>query len=107
MMNRRAWAGLALSFCLSMAAMSAAKPDFSGEWKMNMTKSDLGQMPMPDKYEMKVEHKEPEVKTTTVQAGQMGERTTEAVYKTDGTETTNRMGPNESKSTRSGTETRF
>jgi hypothetical protein len=80
--------------------MAAADvPDFSGAWKMNVAKSDLGQMPMPDKYEMTVTHKEPEVRLVTVTAGQMGERKTETLYRTDGTETTNRMGPNESKST--------
>jgi hypothetical protein len=98
MTYRRFWLALALSASLSLIAQAADKPDFSGNWKMNAAKSDLGQMPVPDKWEMKVEHKEPDVKTTTVTVGQMGERTTEAAYKTDGTETTNRMGPNDSKS---------
>lgn len=90
---------LALLAALALCAAGADTPDFSGTWKMNMAKSDLGQMPVPDKYEMTVTHKEPEVKAVTVTVGQMGERKSEAVYKTDGTETTNRMGQNETKST--------
>jgi hypothetical protein len=88
----------ALLAIVSLGLAAADTPDFSGTWKMNMAKSDLGQMPVPDKYEMTVAHKEPEVKATTVTVGQMGERKSETVYKTDGTETTNRMGQNESKS---------
>lgn len=98
MLNRRFWVPLALMAAMSLVAQGADKPDFSGNWKLNTSKSDLGQMPVPDKYEMKIDHKDPDMKTVTVSVGQMGERTTEATYKTDGTETTNRMGPNESKS---------
>jgi hypothetical protein len=91
---------LALLLCFALAAAAAEKPDFTGKWKLNASKSDLGQMPVPDKWEMTVEHKDPNVKSTTVTAGQMGERTMEAVYKTDGTETTNKgFGDSETKST--------
>jgi hypothetical protein len=48
---------------------------------------------------MKVEHKEPDLKAETLMAGQMGEWKMEASYKTDGTETVNKMGPSDSKST--------
>lgn len=98
-MTRQICAAIALSLCLAHAA-AAATPDFSGKWKLNASKSDLGQMPVPEKWEMTVEHKDPAVKATTVMVGQMGERTTEASYRTDGTETTNKgPGGNESKST--------
>jgi hypothetical protein len=91
---------MALSLTASLASMAAEKPDFSGKYKINAAKSDLGQMPTPDKYEMTVEHKDPSLKSTTVMVGQMGERTMEAVYKTDGTETTNKgFGNSENKST--------
>ncbi|NWF84531.1 MAG: hypothetical protein HXY18_11950 [Bryobacteraceae bacterium] len=97
-MTRRMLGFIALIVCFAFAA-AAATPDFSGKWKLNVSKSDLGQMPVPDKYEMTVEHKEPSIHTTTVSAGQMGERTMEANYKTDGTETTNKgFGVSETKS---------
>ena len=89
-MNRRTCALIALPLCFALAGLAADKPDFSGNWKLNPSKSDLGQMPVPDKYEMKVEHKEPVLKSTTVSVGQMGERTMEATYKTDGTESINK-----------------
>jgi len=99
-MTRRTGALLALMLCFAFAAVAADKPDFSGKWKLNASKSDLGQMPVPDKWEVTLEHKDPNVKSTTVTAGQMGERTMEAVYKTDGTETTNKgFGDSETKST--------
>ncbi len=103
-MNRRTCALIALPLCFALAGLAADKPDFSGNWKLNPSKSDLGQMPVPDKYEMKVEHKEPVLKSTTVSVGQMGERTMEATYKTDGTESINKgFGNSETKSTPSGT----
>jgi hypothetical protein len=99
-MNRRIWALIALSLCFALAALAADKPDFTGNWKLNVSKSDLGQMPAPDKWEMKVEHKEPALKSVTTSVGQMGERVMEANYKTDGTETTNKgFGNSETKST--------
>ena len=99
-MNRRTWALIALPLCIALAGLAADKPDFSGNWKLNPSKSDLGQMPVPDKYEMKVEHKEPVLKSTTVSVGQMGERTMEATYKTDGTESINKgFGNSDTKST--------
>lgn len=97
-MTRRILGLIALAVCFTFAA-TAATPDFSGKWKLNVAKSDLGQMPVPDKWEMMVEHKEPAIKATTVSAGQMGERTMEANYRTDGTETTNKgFGGSETKS---------
>jgi hypothetical protein len=88
-----------LTSLFAVAVQGAGVPDFSGAWKMNASKSDLGQMPAPEKYELKVEHKEPEIKAETVMVGQMGEWKTTAVYQTNGTETVNKMGPNDSKST--------
>ena len=99
-MNRRIWALIALTLCMTVAALGADKPDFSGNWKLNVSKSDLGQMPVPDKWEMKVEHKDPALKSVTTSVGQMGERVMEANYKTDGTETINKgFGNSETKST--------
>lgn len=98
MMRRKLWMAPALLALLGLSALAADTPNFSGTWKMNMNKSDMGQMPLPDKYEMTITHQEPEIKAVTVTVGQMGERKSETVYKTDGTETTNRMGQNESKS---------
>lgn len=88
------FAVLCLLGCTALAA-----PNFSGSWKLNAAKSDFGQMPAPDKWDSVIEHKDPDLKVTTTMAGQMGERTTESTYKTDGTETTVDRGQWSAKST--------
>lgn len=83
----------------AMAAMAADKPDFSGSWKLNAAKSDFGQFPAPDKLDMKVDHKEPALNVTISQVNQMGERTTDSKYTTDGKECVNGEGRGQSTST--------
>lgn len=97
-MVRRLFLAGAGAILLSVSGLGAGRPDFSGVWKLNGDKSDFGPMPKPDKYEAKIDHKDPEMKVTTTQAGEQGERTTDAVFSTDGKETTNKMGPTEMKS---------
>ncbi len=98
MLHTRRLAAVCASFLLLTAAAWAA-PNFSGTWKLNSAKSDFGQMPAPDKWDSVVEHNDPDLKVTTTMAGQMGERTTEATYKTDGTETEADRGQWSAKST--------
>ncbi|MBI4908289.1 MAG: hypothetical protein HY820_31980 [Acidobacteria bacterium] len=81
------------------ATPAAAKPDFSGSWKLVADKSDFGPMPVPDKMEYAIEHKDPEVKAKVTQANQQGEATVEQTYSTDGKETTNTLRGNPVKST--------
>lgn len=87
---------LALSV-LSFAASAADKPDYSGTWKLNKAKSDLGPMGdrMPDDITYTIEHKDPELKTTS--PGMRGGMQT-MKYSTDGKETVNPQGPSEAKS---------
>lgn len=80
--------GATIALILALTLCAAAKPDFSGSWKTNAAKSDFGPMPPPDKWDMVVEHKDPALKVKTTMANQMGERTNEASYTTDGAETT-------------------
>jgi hypothetical protein len=74
----------ALVFAVSASAADA--PNFSGEWKMNASKSDFGQRPGPDSMTRKIEHAEPSIAMTTTQSGQMGEMTSEFKFTTDGKE---------------------
>lgn len=97
-MTRRSWALAASMMIASAGCFAADKPDFSGEWTLNTTKSDFGPMPMPGKLVRKIEHKDPELKITTTTAGQAGERTVESAYKTDGSESVNKAAQGESKS---------
>jgi hypothetical protein len=71
------------------AAVLAAKPNFTGEWKMNASKSDFGQLPAPEKMVRTIQHDEPNLHIKTNQVGSQGEITTELKYTTDGKEATN------------------
>lgn len=98
-MRMRQIAAAAFAALWLVAGAAWAAPNFSGNWKLNASKSELGQMPVPDKWDMAIEHKDPELKVTTTMVGQMGERTMSATYKTDGTETETERGQWKSKST--------
>ncbi|HYW47362.1 MAG TPA: hypothetical protein VE959_31125 [Bryobacteraceae bacterium] len=85
---------------LSLAALSAlAKPNFSGEWKLNTSKSEFGQMPAPNSMSSKITHEDPKLKNATKQSGGQGDFEFEANYTTDGKECTNDMFGNPMKST--------
>ena len=75
---------------LALAALPAlAKPDFTGDWKLNISKSTFGEMPAPDSMTIKIAHAEPKLTTASKQSGQMGEIEMNATYTTDGKECTN------------------
>lgn len=77
---------------LTFVGVVLAAPDFSGNWKINASKSKTsGQFPIPQKFDRKIAHTEPAVVVTTTRSGFQGgnEITTEAKYSTDGKETTN------------------
>ena len=82
-----------LTICfLAFTGAALAAPNFSGNWKINASKSKSGgQFPLPDKFERKVTHAEPNIQVTTVRSGFQGgdDVTQEAKYTTDGKETTN------------------
>ena len=86
------------SLCLTGASVAADRRDFSGEWNLNIIKSDFGgKMPTPIGSVLKIEHKDPVLKMTRTIASDKGVITTELVYSTDGAETTNKsytaLGP--------------
>ena len=80
-------------FCLTalVAGVHAAiKPDFSGEWKLNPARSELGEgFPAPTARTDAIEHHEPNLRAHVQQvvAGQQREATFE--YTTDGKECIN------------------
>jgi hypothetical protein len=89
---------LALAAALS-AACADSKPDFSGDWKLNVGKSDFGPMPAPTSRTDKVDHKDPSLKFTSRQVGPQGEITREWSCTTDGKECSNTLFGNTWKST--------
>ena len=65
-----------------------SKPNFSGDWKMNLVKSDFGAAPAPDSMTRKIVHAEPALTIDEEQATPIGPQRTTRKYVTDGTEST-------------------
>jgi hypothetical protein len=77
-----------------------AKSDFSGTWKVNIAKSDFGQMPPPDSQVEKIAHQDPDMKINiNSTGGPQGDLNYDITYTTDGKENTNSVAGNEFKST--------
>ncbi|HLY15740.1 MAG TPA: hypothetical protein VKR61_00890 [Bryobacteraceae bacterium] len=87
---------VAAAFAVSAAQ---AKPNFSGTWKLNVSKSDFGPMPAPDSRTDKITHDDPSLRDEISQSSQMGDMTSDMKYSTDGKETTNSIAGNEIKTT--------
>ncbi len=92
-------------FCVIFASLPLvltpavwAAPNFSGNWKINAAKTEVGPLPAPEKYEQKIDHNDPSIKYTINQASQMGEFTSGHTCTTDGTECVNKVRGNEIKS---------
>lgn len=96
-MNRKIVPGAMIAGFV-LLSMAQAAPNLSGEWKMNASKSELGPIPPPEKFERTITHKDPAINYKTVQVGQQGEIKTEVNCTTDGKECVNKMGTGESKS---------
>jgi hypothetical protein len=87
MTSRRFLGTLAL---LTVAALPAlATPNFTGDWKLNASKSTFGQMPAPDSMTYKVTQTDPKLTVDSKQSGQMGEFARTNNYTTDGKESSN------------------
>ena len=84
-----------LTLLLLLAASMFAATDFTGDWKLDASKSDFGPMPAPDKLIMKVSHKEPDLKVATEQVSQQGDVKSDSVYTTDGKDCKNKMRGND------------
>jgi hypothetical protein len=90
MKTRLSIVGAMLLLAVSVAAQGAL-PNFSGTWNLDAAKSDFGMMPPPDSIVMVIDHKEPAVKVTTTQKGQMGNSSNDSTYTTDGRDNVNKM----------------
>ena len=61
-----------------------AAPNFSGNWVLNITKSQYGQFPAPDVMRRFVQMQPSQIIMSTYQKGTQGEVTTQLKYTTDG-----------------------
>lgn len=85
---------------LAVAALPAlAKPNFSGDWKMNPSKSDFGPMPAPSSMTEKIAHEDPNLTVAVKQATDQGDFEANLKYTTDGKECSNEVRGNPVKST--------
>jgi hypothetical protein len=97
LLNKRKFVNLCAAAVLTIAlsAGAFAKPNYSGNWKMSLDKSDLGPMPPPEKFERSITHEDPSLSWSQVQVGQQGEVKTEMKYTTDGKPSTNKTARGE------------
>ncbi len=97
-MTRRS---LLATFTLVMlAALPAlAKPNFTGDWKMNPSKSSFGEMPAPSSMTSKISHSDPKLETSSKSSSDQGDLEFNAKYTTDGQECTNEIMGSPVKST--------
>jgi len=84
-----------LTALFATLGVAADKPNFSGEWTADMTKSDFGPMGPPQAYSRKVDHAEPAISYTEVQTGgPQGDTTFTLKCTTDGKESDNDIAGN-------------
>lgn len=73
-----------MMFALAGYALAADKPNFSGNWKMNASKSDYGAIPAPESFTRQIDHKEPSIKIVEEQTGPNTTPTSTRAMTTDG-----------------------
>src|SRR5689334_25295324 len=74
----------ALAVAALLAVPLAAAPNLSGNWMLNLAKSQYGQFPAPEVMMRQIQHDDPVLSMTTYQKGAQGEVTTQVKYSTDG-----------------------
>lgn len=79
---------------------AAEKPNFTGEWKLNVSKSDFAGKTAPASAVLQIDHRDPSLKIVRTVVSNYGQLTTETFYSTDGKETMNNLpGGNEMRAT--------
>jgi hypothetical protein len=82
----KSFAALFLSVVASVS-LAASKPNFSGEWQLNLSKSDYGTMPSPTSLLRKITHADPSLEIVDDEIG--GRRTGVRTRKYMADQTTN------------------
>lgn len=79
---------LRFTFLILAASLTFAadKPNFSGSWEIDVSKSDFGGSPPPDSFKRKIEHSEPSLILTDEQVSPLGAEKAVRKYTTDGKE---------------------
>ena len=77
-----------LGLAASLAPAAAPKPDFSGKWEMNASKSAFGPIPVPTSLVRTILHVDPSLTITEEQKGGSGDHVSTRQYTTDGKQST-------------------
>jgi|HubBroStandDraft_6_1064221.scaffolds.fasta_scaffold184622_1 hypothetical protein len=83
---------------VSAPASSGAKPNFTGTWKLDISKSDFGVLPPDNSRTCVIDHNDPVIKIAVSEDGAQGKQDFTLNYTTDGKEATNNAGGLEFKS---------
>lgn len=83
---------LFLFVLLTLTAVGADRPNFSGKWILVPAKSDFGILPVPERFERTIVQKGEEVKLTTLQGVAEKESRSDVTFVTDGIEHTQMIG---------------
>jgi hypothetical protein len=77
-----------VALAIVLAGQPAAKPNFTGEWRMNVAKSTFGALPAPTTLTRSITHDEPNLTIVEYQIGALGEQSATRKYVTDGRQVT-------------------
>jgi hypothetical protein len=89
---------LVLTAGLSVATLAADKPNFSGDWKMNVDKcvfpefGNMAERMRSGNMTRSIKHEDPKIGMSTKMSGNGQEMVTEVVYSSDGKTMTNKGG---------------
>ena len=92
---RATLAGVMAAVLIARAAAAAsagaqnARPDFSGTWTLDLSRSNPGPLPPPESLDAVIEHKDPTITSTLTQKGADGVVTSRTTITTDGEENRN------------------
>jgi hypothetical protein len=91
----------ALTVLIFAAPRAQAATNFSGDWKMNVSKSDFGPTAAqaPEVLTRSIKHNDPALEIATHQKGAQGETNSQLKYTTDGKECVNKLPQGEAKGT--------
>jgi hypothetical protein len=82
-----------------LACPAFAAPNLTGDWKLNLAKSQYGLMPAPVEVTRKIKHEGISLSMSTHQQSAQRETTTELKYTTDGKVCINKVANGEAKGT--------
>jgi hypothetical protein len=93
----KSWMVLAAAALVVGVVTQAASQNLSGDWKLNLAKSNYGKFPAPLSMTRKIAHNDPKLMLSTTQKGAQGEVTSNLSYATDGRESLNQVAGGETK----------